>query len=305
MAMSEIVEKTARGGQNQQVVHLPGTRMETLYTTVETGIDENGNEYEKRQAMAPRTFEKCVIDGKGATLDKKLGTMQSQINSATTDIADTMNTLIGERTNKDVATKDEIKSLQNELNNFGRITRNSILLLSSGWYRIYKLTREMTNQHFTLIIEREFNMNPDEAYILDVFTRYNGSIAAVTINSHISQRLITKIRFVTSEPHGLSYIDLFYEPAEPNTVVTQLYNTLNITDVKNMYVEQAEIPEGYIATEYIIGTTPLIAMQQNLTEIDLRDIEMQRAITEQELNNIEAQQELTEINLLLLEKEST
>ncbi len=72
-----------------------------------------------------------------------------------------------------------------------------------------------------------------------------------------------------------------------------------------MYVEQAEIPEGYIATEYIIGTTPLIAMQQNLTEIDLRDIEMQRAITEQELNNIEAQQELTEINLLLLEKEST
>lgn len=72
MAMSEIVEKTPRGGQNQQVIHLPGTRMETLYTTVETGMDEYGNEYEKRQATAPRTFEKCVIDDKGVPLSKKI-----------------------------------------------------------------------------------------------------------------------------------------------------------------------------------------------------------------------------------------
>lgn len=282
--------------------------MDTLWTTVESGTNDEGVEYEKRQATAPRTFEACVTDRNGAPLDKKLDAMQNQLNSATTDIAETVNTMIGERTEDDVATKEEIKSLQNELNNFDKITQNSILLRSSGWYRIYKLTRDMTNQHFTLVIEREFNMNPDEAYVLDVFTRYDGSIAVATINSHISQKLISKIRFVTEGSRGVSYIDLFYEPAEPNGVATQLYNTLHITDVENMYIEQAEIPEGYTAAEYIIDTTfatkSLIDAQQNLTEMDLRDIETQRAITEQELNNIEMQQELTEMNLLLLEKES-
>lgn len=58
---------------------MPGTRTETLYTTIETGTDENGNEYKKRQATAPRTFEKCVTDDKGVILSKKIADILERI----------------------------------------------------------------------------------------------------------------------------------------------------------------------------------------------------------------------------------
>ena len=306
--MNKIEQKLLGGGK--QIVSLPETRVDTLWTTVESGTDSEGAEYEKRQAMAPRTFEKCVIDGKGATLDKKLGTMQSQINSATTDIAETINTIIGERTDKDVATKNEISVLQNGLKNLGETTRNQVLLSPSGWHRIYKMSRDATMQHFTLIVEREFNMNPEEAYVLDVFSRYDGGIFVSTINPHVSQKLITKIRFVSTGTRGLSYIDLYYKATESNLAITKIFNILNLTDIENMNVQQAEIPEGFTASEYIIDTAAtassvaLTDAQQGITEMELQNIETQRTLTEQELNNIEVQQELTEINLLLLEKES-
>lgn len=65
--------------QDKKIVSLDGTRIETLWSTVEKGTNENGDEYEKKQAVAPRTFEKAIMDDSGTLLSKKIEDILSRI----------------------------------------------------------------------------------------------------------------------------------------------------------------------------------------------------------------------------------
>ncbi len=68
------------GGTAKQIIDLPGAKVDTLYTTVESGINENGIEWEKRQMTAPRTFEEAIIDKDRVPLSKKIADILEKIN---------------------------------------------------------------------------------------------------------------------------------------------------------------------------------------------------------------------------------
>ncbi|AXQ65442.1 MAG: hypothetical protein [Circular genetic element sp.] len=68
------------GGTAKQIIDLPGARIDTLYTTVESGTNEDGTEWEKHQATAPRTFEEAVTDKNKVPLSKKLADILEKIN---------------------------------------------------------------------------------------------------------------------------------------------------------------------------------------------------------------------------------
>lgn len=46
---------------------------------METGINDDGTEYEKKQATAPRTFEEAVTDTDGTQLSTKLSDIIERI----------------------------------------------------------------------------------------------------------------------------------------------------------------------------------------------------------------------------------
>ena len=84
----------------EQIINLPGTRVDTLWITVESGTDENRAEYKKQQRVAPRTFEEAVTDKNGTTLEDKLITIQEEID----------NLIIGEFTGRIANNKELIFS---------------------------------------------------------------------------------------------------------------------------------------------------------------------------------------------------
>jgi len=63
----------------EQNINLPGIRIETLYSTIEKGIDESGNEYEKKQAIAPRTYEEAITDQNKVSLSSKISDILEKI----------------------------------------------------------------------------------------------------------------------------------------------------------------------------------------------------------------------------------
>jgi len=63
----------------EQNINLPGIRIETLYSTIENGIDESGNEYEKKQAIAPRTYEEAITDQNKVSLSSKISDILEKI----------------------------------------------------------------------------------------------------------------------------------------------------------------------------------------------------------------------------------
>ena len=72
--------------KKKQIIDLPGTRCDTLWAIVESGRNDDGIEWEKRQRTAPKTFESCIFDKNGICLDTKLTAMQEQINEAASAI---------------------------------------------------------------------------------------------------------------------------------------------------------------------------------------------------------------------------
>lgn len=127
----------------KQVIDLPGTRVDTLWITVESGTNEDGTEYEKRQQTAPKTFERCVTDDDGKNLSEKLSEMQTQINGATSDVAGAVNEIIDERLETDIAKKEELNKEtipfvafgnEEETNNFYNTHSNE--MKENTWYRI-------------------------------------------------------------------------------------------------------------------------------------------------------------------------
>lgn len=75
-----------RMDKEKQIIDLPGTRCDTLWAIVESGRNDDGIEWEKRQRTAPKTFESCIFDKNGICLDTKLTAMQEQINEAASAI---------------------------------------------------------------------------------------------------------------------------------------------------------------------------------------------------------------------------
>lgn len=72
--------------KEKQIIDLAGTRCDTLWAIVESGRNDDGIEWEKRQRTAPKTFEKCIFDNNGIRLDTKLTAIQEQINGTTSTI---------------------------------------------------------------------------------------------------------------------------------------------------------------------------------------------------------------------------
>lgn len=66
---------------DKQITELPGTRIDTLWSTVKSGTNEDGTEYENKQRIAPRTFEEAVTDENGVDLKTKLAGMRDDIDS--------------------------------------------------------------------------------------------------------------------------------------------------------------------------------------------------------------------------------
>lgn len=113
----------------KQVIDLPGARVDTLWTTVESGTSEDGTEYEKRQQTAPKTFERCVTDDDGKNLSEKLSEMQEQINGATSDVTGTVNAVIDERLEINLASKEELESVaEKQSSKIGQLINPNILI---------------------------------------------------------------------------------------------------------------------------------------------------------------------------------
>ena len=75
-----------RMDKEKQIIDLPGTRCDTLWAIVESGRNDDGIEWEKRQRTAPKTFESCIFDKNGISLNAKLTAIQEQINGTMSDI---------------------------------------------------------------------------------------------------------------------------------------------------------------------------------------------------------------------------
>ena len=233
----------------KQVIDLPGTRVDTLWITVESGTND-GTEYEKRQQTAPKTFERCVTDDDGKNLSEKLSEMQTQINGATSDVAGAVNEIIDERLETSLASKAELESVSEKQSstkeNGGRIS-------GTNWYRIFEFSALKSTQHFVLSVEREFSSQAEESYIYDVILTYRGEIEAVLINSEVKTKLIDKFRLVYKGVNQPYYIDVYYSGTDANDIKTRIFNfTKDVNEVKNISYGLADIPEGYKITEYNI-----------------------------------------------------
>lgn len=234
----------------KQVIDLPGTRVDTLWITVESGTNEDGTAYEKRQQTAPKTFERCVTDDDGKNLSEKLSEMQTQINGATSDVAGAVNEIIDERLETSLASKAELESVSEKQSstkeNGGRIS-------GTNWYRIFEFSALKSTQHFVLSVEREFSSQAEESYIYDVILTYRGEIEAVLINSEVKTKLIDKFRLVYKSVNQPYYIDVYYSGTDANDIKTRIFNfTKDVNEVKNISYGLADIPEGYKITEYNI-----------------------------------------------------
>lgn len=97
------------GMADEQIIELAGTKVDTLWTTVESGKLEDGTKYKKKQRLAPRTFEKAVQDDDGVLLSTKLTTMQQQIGSVGGNV-------IGNVENLETENKETIVGAINEVN---------------------------------------------------------------------------------------------------------------------------------------------------------------------------------------------
>lgn len=232
----------------KQVIDLPGARVDTLWTTVESGTNEDGTAYEKRQQTAPKTFERCVTDDDGKNLSEKLSEMQERINGATSDVTGIVNAVIDERLETSLASKAELESVTGKQSstkeNGGRIS-------GANWYRIFEFSNLKSTQHFALSIEREFSSQAEESYFYDVILTYRGEIKAVLINSEVKTKLIDKFRLVYKGVNQPYYIDVYYSGTDANDIRTRIFNfTKDIDEVKNISYGLADIPEGYKTMEY-------------------------------------------------------
>lgn len=94
---------------DEQIIELAGTKVDTLWTTVESGKLEDGTKYKKKQRLAPRTFEKAIQDDDGVLLSTKLETIQQQIDSVGGNV-------IGDVANLETENKETIVGAINEVN---------------------------------------------------------------------------------------------------------------------------------------------------------------------------------------------
>lgn len=97
------------GMADEQIIELAGTKVDTLWTTVESGKLEDGTKYKKKQRLAPRTFEKAIQDDDGVLLSTKLETIQQQIDSVGGNV-------IGDVANLETENKETIVGAINEVN---------------------------------------------------------------------------------------------------------------------------------------------------------------------------------------------
>lgn len=97
------------GMADEQIIELAGTKVDTLWTTVESGKLEDGTKYKKKQRLAPRTFEKAIQDDNGMLLSTKLEEMQQQIGSVGGNV-------IGNVENLETENKETIVGAINEVN---------------------------------------------------------------------------------------------------------------------------------------------------------------------------------------------
>ena len=358
--------------------------MDTLYTTIETGTDDNGVEWEKRQATAPRTFEEAIVDKNKVSLSQKITDILNKINDLDGGEYDTLLAEIE-------ALKQEVDDLDLEQWNyivpvgkdiifpsvdgehskralFGRDGDNNLLLMNNN------TTFIGLDADGNVRMPRQLNMGSNIHFPYDHGIYFGQSLLADSylFYTDLSKRLYTSYRtpeggldalveFTPSSVNvfkqlyllgriGIGQVGYLSGSSEWGAIMAdtviglcmgsknapllggiQFNNSDDIYSHFHKILEEKETgslsfingnkPGGWTQSAYVdtqsiwhfnkpisapnmASIASILAAEQEITEMDLQNIEAQRTITEQELNNIEVQQELTEINLLLLEKES-
>lgn len=125
----------------KEIFELDGTKLDTLWITVEKGTLEDGTPYEKRIKFVPRTFEKAVQDENGILLSEKIKEMKQQISNVSGDV-------VGNIADLGTSEKETLVGAINEINNFQSELRGE--LNNSGI-----ISQELTNTSITLV-EEEF-----------------------------------------------------------------------------------------------------------------------------------------------------
>lgn len=317
----------------KQIINLPGTRVDTLWITAENGMNENGDEYEKKQVIAPRTFEEAVTDQNGTTLKQKLATMQEEIDNIT----------VGEFPNRISNNNDFIfsgtttaKDIQfvNKLDDAFLITTPNEILVAVA------PDRECMTFFRNIVFENEvtFNKNifaPNIDTLSQEISNIKQEIAGVDLGKWDYNVPSGKvINFVNAG----NEVTIGIDPNDNDLVVKVRDNDLirfnNIGDQVEFYYWAKFIDgigvdldswfygrvvfedgidvtgttifrsvinaNGGINAPNIASTAELMSLGKEITEQDLTTIENQQITTEQDISNIETQQMLTDMELMMI-----
>lgn len=244
-----------------QVIELEGTRVDTLWTTVESGKLDDGTKYEKRQRTAPRTLEKAIQDENGTLLPTKLTAMQKQLDGVSTEIVDTMNSEITKRAGEDIATKDEIindnllKNSNFKLNTNGLSEYGSGVETVNGWKTSLKSSL-VVNEDSTVTI----TASGGTGYLIQTI-EVNGSMKGkdITLSLELAdgQIFVSTGKMPESITADYKVINIPIDGINIACEVYWLYSTnilkiqFYILDTYSVTPKHIKLELGSIATEYV------------------------------------------------------
>lgn len=244
----------------EQNINLPGTRVDTLWITVESGTDENGDEYEKKQVIAPRTFEEAVTDKNKVPLSKKLADLLERINQLNGGEYDT---LLVEIDN----IKQEIAGLDLGQWDYNVPSGKVINFVNDG----NKVTMGIDPKNSDLVVTIFDNELIRFKNVGDQVDFLYGAVFKDSISVELDSWFCGRV---------------FFEDGIDVTGTTIFHDVIDAN--------------GGINAPNIASTAELMSLGGEITEQDIITIETQQSVTEQDINNIETQQTLTDMELIMI-----
>ena len=174
------------------------------------GIPEYTDKTGKRFGLLCETKEDCIVDEAGVRLDQKLASMQQQIGSVSTDIAETINTIVDEKV--ETLTPEDIGAVPQISGNF--------VASAPGWHRIGVISKTKSAGNFILSISREYYSAAPET--LKCLVSFANDIVETKLDvNQLSYngytKTFTKIRLVKdNDSSGSIYIDIYTDTQSQN-----------------------------------------------------------------------------------------